>query len=105
MPADPLVVQLSGAAIATSGDYLNSYTPDHHLHHILDPDSGVSPGELSSVSVIAPTVCDADALATALMVMGWVRGAALVDTLAGVEALAIGKDGVIRQTAQFPLLA
>jgi thiamine biosynthesis lipoprotein len=97
------VAQVANAALATSGDYLNTFTADRRLNHILDPHSGVSPLELASASVIAPTACDADALATALVVMGYARGFALIDRLPGVEALVIGKDGTARQTDGFPL--
>ncbi len=99
----PLIAHLSSVALATSGDYLNSFTADHRLNHIIDPKSGISPLELASASVVAPTAGDADALATALIVMGKERGLALVDQLENVEALVILKNGAIHQTANFPL--
>ena len=99
----PLVAQIVNRALATSGDYLYTFTPDRRLHHIIDPLNGVSPDELSSVSVIAPTACDADALATALMVMGSTAGLALIDRLPDTEALVISKRGVIRTSANFPI--
>ena len=98
-----LIAQLVNAAMATSGDYLYTFTPDRRLHHILDPHSGVSPDELSSASVIAPTACDADALATSLMVMGTDTGLALIERLPDVEALVISKQGSIHHSANFPL--
>lgn len=100
-----LVARLNGVALATSGDYLNTFTSDHRLHHILDPKSGLSPLEVSSASVVAQTACDADALATSLVVMGRQRGLALVHQLSGVEALIIEKSGEIFQTPDFPLYA
>ncbi len=100
-----LVAHLTGVALATSGDYLNTFTADHRLHHIIDPKSGVSPLEVASASVVAATACDADALATSLVVMGSQRGLALVNQLANVEALVIEKSGAIFQTADFPLNA
>ena len=101
-PAQPLVATLMGCALATSGGYLNSFTPDHRLHHILDPLSGISPLELASASVIAPSACDADALATAVLVMGRERGLALAEGLSGVEALVMTQSGDVWQTAGFP---
>jgi len=98
-----LVAQLSSRALATSGDYLNTFTADRRLNHILDPESGVSPLELASASVLAPTAGDADALATALMVMGRGAGLRLAERLDGIEALVITKSGEIQQTAGFPL--
>jgi thiamine biosynthesis lipoprotein len=75
-PADGLdlefVVEPGDAAVATSGDYRNFYMlDDRRISHTIDPanalpvDNGVM-----SVSVIAPDAMQADALATALMVMG-----------------------------------
>lgn len=99
----PVVARLDGRALATSGGYLNSFTPDHRLHHILDPHSGLSPLELASASVVAPAACDADALATAIMVMGRERGLALADRLSDVEALVMTASGEVYQTAGFPV--
>lgn len=99
----PHIAQLVSRALATSGDYQYTFTPDRRLHHILDPHRGVSPDELSSASVIAPTACDADALATALMVMGAKAGLALIARLPEAEALVISKHGGIHQSANFPM--
>lgn len=97
-------VGVSGQAMATSGDYLSAFTRDLTLHHILDPRSGVSPSELASVSVIAPSAMDADALSTALMVLGSSEGLLLVEQLPGVEALLVGKDGQLSmRSAGFPI--
>lgn len=97
---------VSGQAMATSGDYLSAFTQDLTLHHILDPRSGLSPAELASVSVVAPSAMDADALSTALMVLGSSEGLQLVDQLPGVEALLVTKDGqLIMSSAGFPFSA
>jgi thiamine biosynthesis lipoprotein len=101
--ASTVVAQLHNGAMATSGDYMNTFTTDRALHHILNPASGVSPGELSSVSVIAPNACDADALATAVIVMGRSSGFQLIEALEGVEALAITKNNLTEHTSNFPL--
>lgn len=102
--AAPLVAQFVNRAMATSGDYEYTFTPDRRLHHILDPHTGISPDELSSATVIAPTTCDADALATSLMVMGANAGLALIAQIPEAEALVISKHGVMRQSAAFPIL-
>lgn len=79
--------------VATSGDYQTTFTPDFAHHHIFDPASGDSPGELASATVLAPTGLQADGWSTALMVLGAKKGLALVAQLADVDALLIGKDG------------
>ncbi|MBK8027218.1 MAG: FAD:protein FMN transferase [Chloroflexi bacterium] len=93
-------VEVRNAGLTTSGDYVSWFTPDHRLHHILDPRTGVSPTALSSVSVLASTACDADALSTSLMVLGLERGSALLNELAGVQAWFVMKTGeLIHQPA------
>lgn len=99
----PLIAQVTNMALATSGDYQYTFTPDRRLHHIIDPGSGVSPGELASASVIARTACDADALATAIMVMGKNAGLELAEQLPDTAALVITKQGEVHYSAMFPL--
>lgn len=94
---------LDGAAMATSGDYFSSFTQDYSLHHILDPRTGLSPAELASVSVVAPSAMDADALSTSLMVLGTTAGLQLVDRLPGVEALLVGKNQLVHRSDGFPI--
>ena len=54
-----------------------------------------------SRTVIASTVMDADALATAVFVMGPEKGMALVDSLEGVEAMMITESGLPLYTKNF----
>jgi FAD:protein FMN transferase len=78
---------------ATSGDYASAFTADFSAHHIFDPQTGFSPKELSSVTVLAPTGAMADALATAFMVMGRDKALKLARKINGVDALLISKSG------------
>ncbi len=95
---------LTGRAAATSGDYMQPFTPDYRQHHILDPRTGESPVELSSATVVAPSAELADALATAVMVLGNQAGMAVVAGLPGCEACTITKDLRLQQTPGFPRL-
>jgi FAD:protein FMN transferase len=88
-------------AMATSGDYQHTFTNDFRHHHIIDPRSGQSPTELASVTVAAPSAMDADALSTALMVMGTTDGLALIERLPYVEALLVTKTLEIYQSSGF----
>jgi len=67
------VVNLDGGALATSGDYRNFWVDDGGVRrgHTIDPRTG-SPVQhsLRAVSVIAQSCAEADAWATALMVLG-----------------------------------
>jgi thiamine biosynthesis lipoprotein len=70
------IVALHGLAAATSGDYRRGYQlGGETFSHTIDPRSGapVRTG-LSSVSVLAPSCMEADALATALTVLGPAEG-------------------------------
>lgn len=107
-PADPQnaivgTTRIENAALATSGDYFNAFSADRRHNHIIDPRTGDSPQELSSVTTLAASACFADALSTSLMVLGTRAGLALVDRLPGVEALLIGKEGQAYRSSGFPL--
>ncbi len=66
-----VTLRLQNRAIATSGDYEHFFIKNNtRYHHILNPHTGYPARGLRSVSVLAKTVMEADALATALFVMG-----------------------------------
>jgi thiamine biosynthesis lipoprotein len=94
---------LGDRCLATSGDYETTFTSDFRHHHIFDPRTGVSPTELSSVSVLAPTATEADALSTALLVMGLREGSTLLSARPGIDALFVRKDGRVSATGGFSL--
>lgn len=70
------VFPLTDIALATSGNYRNYYEVDGQRYgHTIDPVSGRPiRHKLASVTVLDPSCARADALATALMVMGEERG-------------------------------
>ena len=90
------VINLDNQAMATSGDYRNYFEIDGEIYsHEIDPRTGYpSQSGIASATVTAPTCTDADALATALMVMSITDGLELVESLPEVEAFLI-----IRETA------
>jgi thiamine biosynthesis lipoprotein len=88
------IVEISNAGVATSGDYRNFFVAgDRVYNHEIDPKSG-NPivNGVASVTVIANDCMTADALATALMVMGVEKGIKLVADMEGVEAFFILRD-------------
>ncbi len=87
--------------LATAGDYQYYWSEDFSRNHILDPHRGGSPASFSSVSVIAPTAVLADALSTAVCVVGPNKA---LDLLRHFEAEAYGvtKDGAIWSSPGFP---
>jgi thiamine biosynthesis lipoprotein len=94
-------------AIVTSGDYERFFEQGgRRYHHILDPATGYPAMGLASVTVIAPTCTEADALSTAAFVLGPERGLRLLESRPGVQGLLIAeKDGKLqaRVTSGFPL--
>lgn len=86
-------LELDGGAVATSGDYQHFVMVDgERYHHILDPDTGMPSRGAISVTAIASTAMDADALATAIFVLGPTRGMAFVEGVDGAEAVIITGD-------------
>jgi thiamine biosynthesis lipoprotein len=87
-----ITIGLANRAVATSGDYMQPFTSDLRHHHIIDPRTGISPPELASATVTAPTVALADGLATAALVMGPEKSLDLIESMPGSECFLIGKD-------------
>lgn len=98
------LAQLKGRCLATSGDYATPFTADFKAHHIFDPRTGQSPAQLSSVSVTAHTGIEADALSTAVFVLGPERGMPLIEKTTGADALLVLKNGKTLRTRNFPLV-
>lgn len=74
-------VEISGRAMATSGDYRNYYERDGVRYaHSIDPRDGRPlQHRLASVTVIADSCAEADGLATAINVMGAEAGLQLAE--------------------------
>ncbi len=84
-------LQISDAAVCTSGDYERRAPDESGEHHILDPKTGRSAAEVASVTVVAPTAMVADALATAAFVLGPERGIRFLERQ-GVAGLIISSS-------------
>ncbi|MGB7581529.1 MAG: FAD:protein FMN transferase [Sedimentisphaerales bacterium] len=85
-----MVLKLNDMAVATSGDYRRFVTIDGKRYsHIIDTSTATGASKLSSDTILATTAVDADALSTAVNVMGTEKGLALVESLDGVEAILI----------------
>jgi thiamine biosynthesis lipoprotein len=97
------LANLEDRCLATSGDYETWFSADFVNNHLFDPRTGHSPTELSSVSIAAPTGLAADALSTAVFVLGVERGMNLVRSIPGTDALFVAKDGSITKTEGFPV--
>lgn len=92
--APPLTtVKVGGGALASSGHAHRGYRiGEDWVSHLLDPRTGQPVSGVAGVTVTAPTCLQADALATALSVLG-VSGLTLLDTLPDYAALLVGPQG------------
>ena len=88
-------VNLKNAAISTSGDAFQFVElAGTRYSHIVDPMTGLGLTTRSSATVIAANGITADALASAVSVLGPERGMELIERTKGVEALIVFlKDG------------
>ncbi len=90
-PFDPRtivkVLRLRDRGIATSGTYIRG-------DHIYDPKTGLPKADgFASLTVIGPDVLEADRLSTPAFAMGE-EGLGFLTTTPGIEAYAVGADGI-----------
>lgn len=109
-PRDPAgflrVVSPTEGALVTSGDYERAYSWDgERVHHVLDPRTGRPARGCQAVTVWAPRALTADALATAVFVLGPEEGLALLESEPGAEGLVVDAQGAVRETSGFRRVA
>ncbi|MFP3091431.1 FAD:protein FMN transferase [Treponema sp. TIM-1] len=94
------ILELDGKSVVTSGVYERFFeAAGRRYHHILSTADGYPADTgLLSVTVIADTSIDADALSTALFALGYDKGRILVDSLENIDALFVFQDRSIRGT-------
>ncbi|MEO0898854.1 MAG: FAD:protein FMN transferase [Bacteroidota bacterium] len=85
---------INDLAVVTSGDY-ERYTliEDQKYAHIINPHTGYPVQGVSSVSIFCPDTELADGLATAIFVLGPIKGIGLLDQLIGIEGLVVDQEG------------
>jgi thiamine biosynthesis lipoprotein len=108
-PSDdsPRRLDLARIAVATSGDTEQYVVVDGvRYSHIVDPRTGIGLTNRMAVTVLAPDGATADALASAVSVLGPVDGVALVEAWPDAEVLVhqrVGDAWVRRSSPGFPL--
>jgi len=88
----PDMVPITDRSIATSGNYEVFFDKEKILHHIINPETGLSPLVNASVSVQAPTAMQADALSTTLFILDPSRGTKLINSFPDCQSFIITKN-------------
>jgi len=94
------IVRASEKSLVTSGVYERFFVADGiHYHHIFSPSLGYpADNHLLSVSIITDVSMYADALSTAVFVLGYEKGRAFVESLEGVDAIFVFEDRSVYAT-------
>lgn len=87
-------VLAKNCAVSTSGDAFQFVEiAGRRYSHIVDPHTGLGLSDRSSVTIIAPNCTTADALATAVCVLGPEKGMKLVENSADLACLFVHVEG------------
>ena len=104
-PLDPAssdwteVLYLTNLSVVTSGDYQRYCELDGvRYHHLISPQTLYPANENHSVTIVTENSTLGDLLSTAVFLMPYAQGRALIDSLDGVEALWVTADGAIERT-------
>lgn len=98
------IVNLKDQSLVSSGSYERYFEEDGVLyHHILDPFTGYPVDtDLEGVTILSDSSLEGDALSTTCFLLGYQKGAELIEALPGIEALFITKNGSVYKTGGFP---
>lgn len=100
------VVNAHDRAVVTSGDYERySIIDGRRYHHIVDPRTGYPAEGCRSVTVVGPSAEWADAMATAVFVLGHEAGLRMINQIDDAEALVIDDDGQVWPSNGFEAIA
>ena len=95
--SDILKLKINDQSVVTSGIYQRYFEVEgKYYHHILNPKTGYSyDNGLASVTIISNHSVDGDALSTVCFTLGKEQGLALVNQLAGIEAVFIDTNNAL----------
>ena len=93
-----LSISVNNTSIVTSGIYERFFEVDgKKYHHILDPRTGYPvENELLSVTIVATSSMDADALSTSTFLLGTDKGMSLIEQTKNVDAIFINKKREVK---------
>lgn len=97
-------IRLVRASISSTGDYERGMSVlATRISHIVDPRTGRPVEGMLGTSVVAPTACEADALSTALYVLGYETAVHYAE-LHALPALVVAPGGRVTRTKSFRAL-
>ena len=98
-------LKLRNKTVVTSGTYERYIPADIKLyHHILDTKTGYAcDSDLSSVTIIADSSIDADALSTISILLGLNKATQLIENTPDTEAIFIDETGKLHYTSGLAL--
>lgn len=89
-------IELQDEAFDTSGDYERFFVDGGvRYHHIIDPATGEPARRSRSATVLARDCTTADALSTAVFVLGPARGTKLIEASPGTSAVIVDADNAL----------
>lgn len=89
----PEILRVRNCSMATSGGYEVFYDKNKIFNHLVSPETGRSPLAIAGATVMAPSVMEADALATAVFVMNPGKGVEFINSLPDRECLVLTPRG------------
>lgn len=97
-------IHVNDASVVSSGVYERYFYEDGTLyHHLLDTKTGYpADNDIAGVTILSSSSVEGDALSTVCYFLGKKDGIKLIESLDGVEALFIMKDGTMYQSEGFP---
>jgi thiamine biosynthesis lipoprotein len=88
------ILPLTDVSVSTSGDYERYFEQDGiRYHHIIDPDTGDSARDVTSVTILGAEAVMTDALSTSVFVLGLEKGLELINKMANIDAIIVDGDG------------
>lgn len=90
-------IRATNVAVCTSGGYERRSPKNPDMHHLIHPETGISPTELVSSTVIAPFAMMADALSTIALLLGRSDGIDLLEAF-GANGLLIDQSLLTHMT-------
>jgi thiamine biosynthesis lipoprotein len=93
-------VELEDAAVSTSGDYEKFFIIGNKRYpHIINPITGYPASDFVSVTIFSKEAAFADALATAVAIMGYEKGSDFLDSL-GIQGIIYYEENTVMKRSE-----